>query len=189
MTAILIGGTPGTGKTKVAKVLGSKLHIEVISLGELAEESGCISAQDKARNTGIINEDCLVDALLSFVEDKNKRFVIEGHYIDLVPSRAVECVFILRAHPDVLRIRLEERGYKEEKIQENIEAEILGVCQMDAIDAFREEKVFEIDTSETSPPDVASMIEKLMQDTPLPLRIDWMESLEREGILDQYLKE
>ncbi|TFG34831.1 hypothetical protein EU527_01265 [Candidatus Thorarchaeota archaeon] len=189
MTVILIGGTPGTGKTKVAKVLGSKLHVEVISLGELAEESGCISAQDKARNTGIIDEDCLVDALIDLVEDKSKRFVIEGHYIDLVPSRSVEWVFVLRTHPDVLKKRLSERGYKEEKVQENIEAEVLGVCQMDAIDAFREEKVFEIDTSEISPPEVAKLIEEIMQETPSPSRIDWMELLEQEGRLDEYLSE
>jgi len=187
MTAILIGGTPGTGKTKVAKVLGSKLHVEVISLGELAKENGCVSARDIARDTGIIDEDCLVDAIIPLVEDKSKRLVIEGHYIDLVPSRSVERAFILRTHPDVLRERLTTRGYKAEKIQENVEAEVLGVCQMDAIDAFREEKVFEIDTSKTSPPDVAELIEKMMQEPPAPIRIDWMEMLEREGQLDDYL--
>lgn len=189
MTAILIGGTPGTGKTKVAKILGSRLHIEVVSLGELAEESGCVSAQDKARNTGIIDEDCLVDALVPLVEDKSKRFVIEGHYIDLVPSRSVEWVFVLRTHPDVLRKRLIERGYKEGKVNENIEAEVLGVCQMDAIESFKEEKVMEIDTSETSPPEVVELIEKMMQEAPSPSRIDWMELLEAEGRLDDYLKD
>ncbi|MHA1944416.1 MAG: AAA family ATPase, partial [Candidatus Thorarchaeota archaeon] len=83
MSVILVGGTPGTGKTKVAKILGSKLSVKVISLGDLADEYGCISAEDKARKTGIINEDCLVDALLTLTEDKTKTLVIEGHYIDL----------------------------------------------------------------------------------------------------------
>ena len=70
----------------VAKILGSRLSVKVVSLGELADESGCITAEDKARQTGVINEDCLVDALVELTEDKSKRLVIEGHYIDLVPS-------------------------------------------------------------------------------------------------------
>ena len=189
MSSILIGGTPGTGKTMVAKVLGSKLSVEVLALGEFADKSGCISAQDKARDTGIVNEDCLVDALVELVEDKKKRFIIEGHYIDLVPSSAVQWVFILRTHPETLTNRLNERGYKEKKVKENVEAEVLGVCQLDALDSFGEERVLEIDTSNMSPPEVAAMIEQMMNDEVAPTRIDWMVTLEEEGRLDDFLSE
>jgi len=189
MSSILIGGTPGTGKTMVAKVLGSKLSVEVIELGELAERSGCISAQDKARDTGIIDEDCLVDSLIELVEDKKKRYIIEGHYIDLVPSSAVQWVFILRTHPEALTKRLNDRGYKEEKVSENVEAEVLGVCQLDALDSFGEERVLEIDTTNMSPPEVAEMIEQMMKEETAPTRIDWMVTLEEEGRLDDFLSE
>lgn len=189
MAAILIGGTPGTGKTMVAKVLGSKLRVDVVALGDLADKSGCISAQDKARDTGIINEDCLVDALVDLVDDKSKRIVIEGHYIDLVPSSSVQWVFILRTHPQTLRGRLSERDYKDEKVKENVEAEVLGVCQLDAIDAFGEDRVLEIDTSEMKPPDVASKIEQLISEEAAPVRIDWMVALEKQGRLSEFLSE
>ena len=189
MASILIGGTPGTGKTKVAKVLGSRLSVDVIALGELADKSGCISAQDKARDTGIIDEDCLVYALVELVDDKSERFVIEGHYIDLVPSSAVQWVFILRTHPETLVGRLAARGYNDEKVNENVEAEVLGVCQLDALDAFGEERVHEIDTSEMTPTDVASKIEQLISEEAAPIRIDWMVALEKEGRLDEFLSE
>lgn len=189
MASILIGGTPGTGKTMVAKILGSRLSVDVIALGELADKSGCISAQDKARETGIIDEDCLVEAIIDLVDDKSERFVIEGHYIDLVPSSAVQWVFILRTHPETLVGRLTSRGYKDKKVNENVEAEVLGVCQLDALDAFGEERVLEIDTSEMTPPEVASMIEQMIRDESAPIRIDWMESLEKEGRLDEFLSE
>ena len=189
MSVILVGGTPGTGKTVVAKIIGSKLSVEVLGLGDLADEAGCISAEDKARKTGIINEDCLVDALVELTEDKAKRLVIEGHYIDLVPSSAVQWVFILRTHPDILKVRLSERTYSDEKVTENIEAEVLGVCQLDALDAFGEKRVLEIDTSELSAPETAAKIESMMKDSPKPERIDWMALLEQEGRLDDYLSD
>jgi len=189
MPAIVIGGTPGTGKTKIAKIVGSRLAIETISLGDLAEKEGCISAQDKARDTGIINEDCLVEAILDIVDDKSKRIVIEGHYVDLVPYGSVEIAIVLRTHPEILRERLKERGYSKAKVDENVEAEVLGVCQLDALDAFGEEKVYEIDTTYLTPTEVASMIEELLKTETPPTRIDWMETLEAEGRLDEFLSD
>lgn len=189
MAAILIGGTPGTGKTMVSKVLGSRLGVDVFTLGNLADEYGCISAQDKLRDTGIIDEDCLVDALVKLVETKGKRLIVEGHYIDLVPSSAVQWVFILRTHPETLRGRLAERNYKDEKVKENVEAEVLGVCQLDALDSFGEDRVLEIDTSEMAPADVVSKIEQLISEEAAPIRIDWMTTLEEAGRLDEFLRE
>ncbi|MFW9786998.1 MAG: adenylate kinase family protein [Candidatus Thorarchaeota archaeon] len=184
-----MGGSPGTGKTMVAKILGSKLSVEVIALGDLADAYGCISAEDKARQTGIINEDCLVDALVELTEDRSKRMVIEGHYIDLVPSASVQWVFILRTHPEHLQTRLSKRDYSEEKVSENVEAEVMGVCQMDALDAFGETRVFEIDTTEMGAPEVASKIEAIMKNGSSPIRIDWMSMLEEEGRLDEFLRD
>ena len=189
MSVIVIGGSPGTGKTKVAKILGSKLSVEVISLGQLADESGCITAEDKARQTGIINEDCLVDVLDELTDDKSKSMVIEGHYIDLVPSSAVQWVFILRTHPETLKMRLSERNYSIEKVTENVEAEVIGVCQLDALDAFGEARVFEIDTTDLSAPETAENIENLMKERSEPVRIDWMAMLEEEGRLDDFLSD
>ena len=184
MSVILIGGTPGTGKTTVAKILGSKLSVDVVGLGDLADKSGCISAQDKARNTGIIDEDCLVNALQQLTEDKKNRIVIEGHYIDVVPNSSVQWVFVLRTHPQNLRDRLAGRDYSNDKVNENVEAEVLGVCQLDALDAFGEKKVFEIDTTDMNAPETAMKIETLMKDSPDPERLDWMSLLEKEGRLE-----
>jgi len=189
MSVILVGGSPGTGKTKVAKILGSKLSVEVISLGQLAEDSGCITAEDKARNTGIINEDCLVDALFELTEDKSKRLIIEGHYIDLVPNASVQWVFILRTHPETLKKRLSGRAYSDDKITENVEAEVIGVCQLDALDSFGEAKVFEIDTTDLSAPQTVEKIEAVMKNGSSPLRIDWMAQLEEQGLLDEFLSD
>lgn len=189
MSVILIGGTPGTGKTKAASILASRLSIEVMSLGDIAVNGGCIKTQDIMRDTGVIDEDCLVDEIIQVLEKKKGRIVLEGHYIDLVPSRSIECAILLRTHPEVLLPRLIKRGYDESKIKENIEAEVLGVCQLDAISSFGEESVFEIDTSELTPVQTAERIQKVLQGQESTNRIDWMELLESEGRLDDYLQE
>ncbi len=187
LTAIIIGGTPGTGKTEVARILGALISVEVVSLGNLAKEEGCISEMDLKRDTGVIDEDCLVDSIIYLLDKKRGRIIIEGHYIDLVPSGNTERVFVLRTHPETLKSRLVSRGYSDEKVRENVEAEVIGVCQMDAIDAFGEDHVVEVDTTGKSAKDTANEILAIINGKAAGPRIDWMEMLEEEGRLDQFL--
>ncbi|MGY5852999.1 MAG: adenylate kinase family protein [Candidatus Thorarchaeota archaeon] len=189
MKSFLIGGTPGTGKTEIARVVAAHFNKPLIAIGDLARDGGCISEHDKDRETDIIDEDCLVNEIINELELTEIHPVIEGHYIDLVPSEFVEKVFILRTHPDTLKKRLLERDYPANKVKENIEAEIIGVCQMDALDSFGEANVFEIDTSELNVEEAAEKLLQLLKDDNEPIRIDWMEMLEAQGILDQYLSE
>ncbi|MFW9908149.1 MAG: adenylate kinase family protein [Candidatus Thorarchaeota archaeon] len=187
MKIILVGGTPGTGKTQIAKALGAMLNSDVVGLGEIAERKKCIREYDADRETSVIDEDCLVDAIIELLEERDDNLIIEGHYIDLVPSGFVERVFILRTHPVALKARLAERKYSSEKITENIESEVFGVCQMDAIDAFGEENVFEVDTTDLSTDDVLEEIKAMMDSNDPPTRFDWMEELEEEGRLQEFV--
>ncbi len=188
MTSVLIGVTPGTGKTEIAKIVGVMLSREVVSLNDIAVQYGCVHARDAVRDTYIIDEDCLVDALQDIIEDPLRQLVIEGHYIDLIPYSRVEKVFILRTHPAVLRARLTQRGYSIEKVNENVEAEVIGVCQMDAIYAFGEEVVYEIDTTTMTPMQAAEKIHLILNNgAQHRVRIDWMQQLELEGHLDEFL--
>ncbi|MEM4735787.1 MAG: AAA family ATPase, partial [Candidatus Thorarchaeota archaeon] len=159
----------------------------VLSLGDFALRSGCVKEQDLLRDTGVIDEDCLVEAIDSLLDEIAGRVIVEGHYIDLVPYRYVEVAVVLRTHPEVLRQRLIERGYSRAKVDENVEAEVMGVCQLDAIDAFGEEKVYEIETTQVSPDEAALTIAGILEGATHDLRIDWMEQLEREGRLDDFL--
>ncbi len=189
MNVVLLGGTPGTGKTEVASALGKVLEREVLELGFLAQKNNCITEYDESRDTKVIDEDCLVDAIIAFLEKQEENVIIEGHYIDLVPSSSVSRVIILRTHPDELKERLQDRDYSEEKISENLGSEIFGVCQMDAIDAFGEDRVFEVDTSETTLEETIEEIVETLSSKDPPIRYDWMTELEEEGRLQEFVPE
>ena len=60
--------------------------------------------------------------------------IVDGHLASdvVLPSLAAN-IFVLRLDPSVLQKRLQARGYKTKKIKENVAAEILDVCLVDAI--------------------------------------------------------
>jgi adenylate kinase len=188
MSVILIGGTPGTGKTEVAKILGDRLELQVISLGELALDADCISSHDEERDTSVVDEDCLVSAIEGKIREVDKEAIVEGHYIDLVPYSAVSHVFVLRTHPEVLKHRLMRRGWTIEKVQENVEAEVLGVCQLDAHESFGEEEVTDIDTTELSVSEVVDTLQRAIRGNIETTHIDWMTQLEEEGRLTDFMQ-
>jgi broad-specificity NMP kinase len=60
---------------------------------------------------------------------------------------------------------------------------------MDAIDAFGEDRVYEIDTSEiTIEESVEEIVETIASEDP-PIRYDWMTELEEEGRLQEFVPE
>ena len=73
---------------------------------------------------------------------------------------------------------LEARLYSNEKVWENLEAEIMGVIIRESLEIIPFPKVVEIDTSNQSPQQTAEQIHDLIEggdapDTPI---IDWVEN-------------
>jgi len=98
---------------------------------------------------------------------------------------------VLRCHPQQLKEQMQRRGFKGTKLWENLAAEILDVCLYDAIMNLGIEKVCEIDTTNKTVEDTVNEIQSILdgQRTCTVGITDWLGKLERENILDQYLKE
>jgi adenylate kinase len=71
-------------------------------------------------------------------------------------------VVVLRCRPDVLADRLRERGADEAKAIENAESEALDVILSEAVDRHGLDHVYEIDTTDRTPADVAADIEAVI---------------------------
>lgn len=188
---ILITGTPSVGKTTTAKALAAKLNAEYINLTDYAMANNLTLAQDPDRATTIIDEEAMRQSLENTIDaSKNDRIVIDGHYAAAVtPKRFVTQVFVLRRHPRELKQFMEQRGYCGVKLWENLEAEIIDVCLGEAVQ-FHAGRVCELDITgkpvEAVVEEIVAILEK--RKACFVGFVDWMSTLEHEGVLDEYLK-
>ncbi|WXG40071.1 MAG: adenylate kinase family protein [Candidatus Freyarchaeum deiterrae] len=186
---IIISGCPGTGKTTLSSGLASVLGVEIISLGELVEREGLYSGVDSDRYTKVADLDRLVPRVVKLIEEAGGRVIVEGHYADIVPSKFVDVAIVLRTHPEVLGRRLEAKGWSERKVRENVQAEILGSCTFDALEAYGGKNVYEIDTSNISEGETVSLAQRIIDEKPSEYRagrIDWLSLLDADDQLEKY---
>jgi adenylate kinase len=182
--AIVITGTPGTGKSSVAEIVAEKLNIRLLSLNQIAAESGALSTKDWGRDTTPIKMGALRKALVKRLGEGGGA-VVEGHFSEVVPKGYVRIVIVLRTDPLVLKERLKQRGYAAEKVKENVEAELLDACLIEAIEAFGKEMVREVDTTSTSSEDASEQVLAAIEGRGgLPAgSISWVSRLEDAGRL------
>ena len=195
MKTIVISGTPGCGKTSVSKKIAERLNAKVISLNKLAISKKLSPEYDNDRETKIIDTNGFLPILKDEIERIQKNnpdfLIIEGHFSDIVPERYINYAFILRCDPDELYKRLEKKGYPLKKIQENIQAEILGNCVNYFIEKGTKLPSFEIDTTNKNIGTIVKMIigvvvENENAENYKVGNIDWLEKLFKENRLSEF---
>ena len=145
----LLSGTPGTGKTSIAQYITDNYQLSHISLSETVIQNNLFSEVDEERDTKIVDEDKLAEYLTEYLVSHEGDLLIEGHYADLVESDQIQAAIILRCQPEILSQRLAERQYSPAKINENVQAEIVGDCTSYMLEKDRLMEahcIFEIDT-------------------------------------------
>lgn len=133
---IIITGTPGTGKTIVADMLGKALNQRVVHVNDFAKKNKLIIG--KTRGSYVVDLKRLRRKLAK-VDG-----ILESHLLCEfgLPNSTV---FVLRCDPKVLAIRLQKRKYLRRKIRENLEVEALDYCTIKSEKNYR--KVYDIDTT------------------------------------------
>ena len=176
---VALTGTPGIGKTSVANILKEKGY-DVVEITKIASENDFFVGVDKRRDSKIVD----VDVLNKYVEENYKDLeivIIDGHLSHLL--RCVDKVIVLRCHPDELRKKLSKKGWSEEKIKENLEAEILDVILCEAVEVHSEKDIFELNTTGNTVDSVASQVMEIIEGGFKNMKkynigdIDWSEEI------------
>jgi len=167
---ITISGTPGTGKTNAAKIAAEKLGARLITTNYLVRKYKLESQLDRKRRTMIIDT-----KKLSAAAEKEAAgiTIFEGHLSHFAKA---DISIILRTSPQELEKRLRKKGWSKKKVNENVEAEAIGVISEEAT-------AFEINTTTKSPQQTASAIIKIIKShssgKKYSKRIDWTKQYEK----------
>ncbi|MFH1101210.1 MAG: adenylate kinase family protein [Methanobacteriota archaeon] len=156
---IALSGTPGTGKTTVTHLLQKEGYV-VIELQKLAEEHGFFNGMDPVRQSKLLDMSA-VDRYIKKQVPMDPLIFLEGLAAHLLTN--IEKVVLLRCHPQVLKQRLQQKGWSPKKIQENIEAEVLDIILCETIQIHVEQNIFEIDTTSKTGKETVNAIQDLIR--------------------------
>jgi len=139
--AILITGTPGTGKTVISDLLKQN-GFPTIEVGKLVKEEELYEYFDEVTESYVVNDNLLNKRLIDLIENNTSNYplILDGHVVELPPNFVLHCI-VLRCSIQHLRQRLSERSYGEAKIDENVEAEIMEIILTDMLELYGPERV------------------------------------------------
>jgi adenylate kinase len=178
--SVALTGTPGTGKTAVSKKLKEEGY-KILDLTQFIQEKNIPSDYDSERDCMVVDMDALEKAVYKYQDDLANDFrksyfeknmmpadfytspanlpvlIIESHLAHYLCSYSI----ILRTHPHVLKIRLDERGYSDKKVMENVLAESIDVILCDCFDYCH--RIYEINTTDITLSESVRSVQELVQ--------------------------
>jgi adenylate kinase len=103
----------------------------------------------------------LLDHLETLPLNSTGGYILDWHACDLFPERWIDLVIVLRCDSTLLYDRLTARGYKDKKLEENMDSEIMQVLLDEARESYKEEIVVELRSESTE--DVEGNLERVEQ--------------------------
>ncbi|KAL8723434.1 MAG: hypothetical protein Q9225_000265 [Loekoesia sp. 1 TL-2023] len=164
---IIITGTPGVGKTSFCESLVDTTDLQHLAINHVAKVRDCHDGWDREMKSWIVDEDKVRECtslpssgsgtksfnggtqLLDAIEDEVQvgGYLIDWHACDLFPRSWIDLVIVLRSDSSILYDRLKARNYPQQKLQENMDAEIMEVLLAEARGAFEDEIVIELQSN------------------------------------------
>jgi adenylate kinase len=145
MKALIITGTPGTGKTFLANQLAKKLKHPCIHLNELIKNNKALHQGKDPDGTIVVNEARLLRVLKQLLAHLKVPPIIEGHLAHILPKQMVICCIVTTCDLKILKARLQSRHYNQQKMRQNLDAEILQTCLIEA--KQRNHRIIVLDTT------------------------------------------
>ncbi len=146
---IIVTGTPGVGKTTLAKGLARETGFSYVGVNDLVRRERLHKGYDRKTDSYRIDMTRAKNRLTAITE--NERLVIDTNYVGgLIASKRDVIAIVLRLDPVALFERLSKRRWSRQKMLENVEAELVDVALIDAVKSLGKQRVFQINTTSKS---------------------------------------
>jgi len=142
MKVLVITGTPGTGKTMLARKIAESLNFYYLDVNMVIKKYKLSEEIDEERHTKVIDTSKLNTILVNTIKnfkksiksgkENKKGIVIDSHLSHHLPKKHVDLCIVVKCSLRKLKKRLEERNYSNKKIRENLDCEIFDVCLNEA---------------------------------------------------------
>ncbi|MBI2144050.1 AAA family ATPase [Candidatus Woesearchaeota archaeon] len=160
---LLMTGTPGTGKTTLAKKLSLLLGYTYFDVNSFIKDAHIYSSYDRKRRSYVVDTAELASELLKVSEKAmktgQKGIIFDSHLSHYLPSRHADLCLVTTCSLKKLRQRLLRKGYAAAKVRENLDAEIFDTCASEAAESGH--KTLKFDTTKAKNSDVVSLAAKL----------------------------
>ncbi|MBI2659369.1 adenylate kinase family protein [Candidatus Woesearchaeota archaeon] len=157
MKTIIVTGTPGTGKTEIAKKLAKRLKFYYLDVNKVISSYKLAEGHDRKRKTKIVDikklNKFLINKIKAFkktniAKNKIKKYngiIIDSHLSHYLPRKYADFCIVTKCNIKELNKRLKRKKFNKNKIRENIQTEIFNVCLEEA--KRKKHKIIEIDTT------------------------------------------
>ncbi len=140
---ILVTGTPGTGKTTLAKKLSLLLSYTYFDVGLFVKKAHLYSSYDRKRRTYVVDEAKLARKLIKVrtaalknasraPKTAKKGVIFDSHLSHYLAPKYADLCIVTCCSLKTLEQRLQRKGYATAKVRENLDAEIFEICLTEA---------------------------------------------------------
>ncbi|MBW2984866.1 AAA family ATPase [Candidatus Woesearchaeota archaeon] len=133
MKTIIVTGTPGTGKTALAKKLSKKLGYAYIDVNKIIKDNKLKEGYDRKKKCYIVDTKKLTESLIETIKKATNDLIIDSHLSHYLPKKHVDLCIVTKCGLKELKKRLEKKKkYPKSKVRENLDCEIFDICLNEA---------------------------------------------------------
>ena len=146
---IIITGTPGVGKTRLARTLANQMDSLFLDIGSFVKEEKLYSRFDRKDRSYVMDEVRVKRGLARFfANNAPESIIVEAHTLGpYMPKRPGMRAIVVRLDPLLLARRLKARRWPQRKVWENVEAEFIDLSLYESTRLLGRNRVCQVDST------------------------------------------